>query len=523
LLFFQVFVRYSINKDLWSIKKAGVTLGLYDQFKKRLIKNYILGSTAAVIGVGGIFVFTTLRFSLQEIYVMTGILVISFIFMFILEYLFFKMHIKVFEMYFAKQHPSIPLAEKAFFHAHHLAVRTVKRILGPHLFGLSLPAICLTWAAIHYNYLSLPYYYIFLATLGAVLIAGMHAIIEFFLTTKAVQPLLKVIHERTLKDHGVKLALAASRHISIQKKIQWSTLFIGMFPLLLFALANQVRLSQFSSTVNGSYWTWAAFVLIIGVSFAIFGAYLLFKDLQQPMDELQAGMYEVRTGNSNAKVDDLYSDEFSRLIKGFNHMARAIQLREQENKQLLESFFATMAATLDARDPYTAGHSLRVADFAMKIGQMAGLTFQQLLQLRKAALLHDIGKIGIPDTVLLKEERLTDEEFDLIKKHPVIGADILAQVQPFDAMKPLMPGVRYHHERYDGTGYPEQLAGENIPIYGRIIAVADAYDAMTSDRPYRKGMTHEKALAILEEGKGTQWDPYLAQLFINEMKLKSIS
>jgi HD-GYP domain-containing protein (c-di-GMP phosphodiesterase class II) len=351
----------------------------------------------------------------------------------------------------------------------------------------------------------------------------MHAIIEFFLTTKAVQPILKDILDRTLRDHGVTLSLASSRHISIQRKIQWSTLFIGTFPLLLFALANQVRLYQISGAINSSYWSWALFVLIIGISFAIYGAYLLFKDIQQPMNELQAGMFEVRTGNSNAKVDDLYSDEFSKLIKGFNHMGRAIQSRDQENKQLLESFFATMAATLDARDPYTAGHSLRVADYAMKIGQMAGLPFQQLLQLRKAALLHDIGKIGIPDIILLKEEKLTDEEFEMIKKHPVIGADILAQVQPFDAMKPLLPGVRYHHERFDGKGYPEKLAGNSIPIFGRIIAVADAYDAMTSDRPYRKGMTHEKALAILEDGRGTQWDPYLTKLFIDEMKLKSIS
>ncbi|MBY6036532.1 HD-GYP domain-containing protein [Fictibacillus nanhaiensis] len=495
----------------------------FDRFERHLLKNYILGSTAAVLGVGGVFLFTTLRFSIKEIFVLCGILFLSGLIMFSLEYTFFRMHTSVFRTYFSKKHPPLQIAEKAYFHAHHFPIRTVKRILGPHLFGLSIPASCLAAVSIYFGYLSLPYYYIYLAALGAILVAGMHAIIEFFLTTKAVQPILKHIQENTLKDHGVILSLSSSKHISIQRKIQWSTLFIGTFPLLLFALANQVRLYQISAPVNDSYWTWALFVLLIGISFAIYGAFLLFKDIQQPMVELQEGMYEVTTGNSNAKVDDLYSDEFSKLIKGFNHMARAIQSRELENKQLLESFFATMAATLDARDPYTAGHSLRVADYAMKIGQMAGLPFQQLIQLKKSALLHDIGKIGIPDMVLLKEERLTDEEFELIKKHPAIGADILAQVQPYDAMKPLLPGVRYHHERYDGKGYPEQLAGEDIPVFGRIIAVADAYDAMTSDRPYRKGMTHEKALAILEGGKGTQWDPYFAQLFIDEMKLKSIS
>jgi HD-GYP domain-containing protein (c-di-GMP phosphodiesterase class II) len=143
--------------------------------------------------------------------------------------------------------------------------------------------------------------------------------------------------------------------------------------------------------------------------------------------------------------------------------------------------------------------------------------------LKKSALLHDIGKIGVPDNVLLKDGRLTDEEYNLIKKHPEIGANIIKQVQGFSELPPLIEGILYHHERYDGKGYPEGLSGENIPLFGRIIAVADAYDAMTSNRPYRNGMLPEKALSIINEGKGTQWDPTFAEIFVNLKRIQEMT
>ncbi|MNP13500.1 Cyclic di-GMP phosphodiesterase response regulator RpfG [compost metagenome] len=155
-----------------------------------------------------------------------------------------------------------------------------------------------------------------------------------------------------------------------------------------------------------------------------------------------------------------------------------------------------------------------MAEYSVIIGQLAGLTGQSLDNLRKSALLHDIGKIGVPDSILFKEGKLTDEEFDMIKSHPVLGENILRQIEPVEKMAPYLEGVRSHHERYDGKGYPDGLAGIAIPLHGRIIAVADAYDAMTSDRPYRKGMEHEQALAILENGRGSQWDPQFAGLFL---------
>jgi HD-GYP domain-containing protein (c-di-GMP phosphodiesterase class II) len=134
--------------------------------------------------------------------------------------------------------------------------------------------------------------------------------------------------------------------------------------------------------------------------------------------------------------------------------------------------------------------------------------------LKTSALLHDIGKIGVADRILLKDGKLTDEEYAAIKRHPEIGRNIIKQVQGFSDLQPVVEGVLYHHERYDGKGYPEGLRGESIPLFGRIIAVADAFDAMTSNRPYRSGMPVEKALTIIHEGKGTQWDPVFADIFV---------
>lgn len=273
-----------------------------------------------------------------------------------------------------------------------------------------------------------------------------------------------------------------------------------------------------SSQLIADYWKWAAIILLLGVGFSSLGARLLASDIQQPIEDLHRVMKQVQSGDLKVRASDLYSDEFSRLIAGFNHMVKGLDAREKMNNQLLQSYYATLAAALDARDAYTAGHSTRVAKYSLLIGQAVNLSEQELDWLYKTALLHDIGKIGVRDAVLLKDGRLTDEEFEQIKRHPDLGESILKQIEPAEAMAPLLPGVRSHHERYDGAGYPDRLMGQDIPVFGRIIAVADAFDAMTSDRPYRKGMPVEKAMAILADGKGSQWDPYFVQGFMDAYK-----
>lgn len=461
--------------------------------------------------------FSTLTITIAEILILLIILSFSIVCMGICEWLVFRKQIYPIKRVFKDGDISMDAIEKAFRQIHRFPILTVYRIFGPHLFGLSVPAIMLTYLFISGGFVNLPLYYTFIATLGAILIAGMHGIIEFFLTSGAVNPILITLRNKALMFHGADLTAEAKIHISIQQKVLYSAIYIGVFPLLLFTLATQIRFQENSIPLLSEYWSWALLILIVSVLFAVFGAFLLFKNISGPIEKLQEGMLEVEQGRLQYR-NDVYSDEFSKLIAGFNKMIRGLRERDQINNQLLESLYTTLAVTLDARDHYTAGHSVRVAEYSIMIGRAAGLSADSLDTLRKSALLHDIGKIGIRDSILLKEERLTHAEFEEIKKHPVIGADILSNVQPKEMMEPLIPGVKYHHERFDGHGYPEGLKGEDIPLFGRIMAVADAYDAMTSDRPYRRGMPVKKALDIIEEGKGTQWDPVFADLFLNVMK-----
>lgn len=169
-----------------------------------------------------------------------------------------------------------------------------------------------------------------------------------------------------------------------------------------------------------------------------------------------------------------------------------------------------LTAALDARHPYTGGHSYRVAEISTCIAREMGLDSQQHF-IHIAAHLHDIGKIGMPDGVLLKRGRLTIKELEEIKKHPETGFQILHKVK---ILRHVAHAVRHHHERWDGTGYPGGLTGERIPLASRIIAVADAYDAMTSVRPYRPPLTHGEALAELKRCSGSQFDPEVIDTFL---------
>ena len=172
----------------------------------------------------------------------------------------------------------------------------------------------------------------------------------------------------------------------------------------------------------------------------------------------------------------------------------------------------SLAGAIDAKDPYTKGHSTSVSKFSEALARAINLPEKEVERITLGALLHDVGKIGIPEAVLKKEGPLSDDEWAIMKQHPVIGVEKVLQPNP--SLRDLIPIVRYHHERIDGTGYPDNLAGENIPLAAKIVAVADTYHALISDRPYRKGMNIEKAISILEEGAGTQWDANLIRTFI---------
>ena len=182
-------------------------------------------------------------------------------------------------------------------------------------------------------------------------------------------------------------------------------------------------------------------------------------------------------------------------------------------KDLRELFYKTIkliAAALDAKDPYTHGHSMRVTMYSMILAKKLNLDDTMLEEIETAGLLHDIGKIGIPQRILCKPGKLTDEEFEVMKSHPEQGEKMLKDIKKLTLIS---NWLRTHHEKWDGTGYPNGLKGEEIPLSGRIIALADTYDAMTSDRPYRKALSHEIAIEEIKRCAGTQFDPVLAQLF----------
>ncbi len=174
--------------------------------------------------------------------------------------------------------------------------------------------------------------------------------------------------------------------------------------------------------------------------------------------------------------------------------------------------FSSMVQAIDNKDGYTRKHSEEVTEYSLEIGRAMNLGDDALQTIQVAGILHDVGKIGVPDAVLRKPGRLTDEEFGQMQQHPVFGALIVGAIP---GMEQVVHGVRSHHERYDGKGYPDRLIGQDIPLLGRILAVADAYSAMTTTRPYRKGLTERQALEEIERGLGTQFDPEIGRVFLD--------
>jgi HD-GYP domain-containing protein (c-di-GMP phosphodiesterase class II) len=202
---------------------------------------------------------------------------------------------------------------------------------------------------------------------------------------------------------------------------------------------------------------------------------------------------------------------FCALVALATGASREIERRRREAQDTFLQTLTTLAETIDLRDPYTAGHSRRVAGYSRLLALEIGLPEATVGQIEHAALLHDIGKVGVPDAVLFKNGPLDDEERLLIRSHPALGARLLSDIP---TMAEICPCVLHHHERVDGRGYPAGLTGENIPIGARVIAVADAFDAMTTDRPYRRGLGADAATNELMRGQGSQFDKRCVAAFV---------
>jgi putative two-component system response regulator len=226
---------------------------------------------------------------------------------------------------------------------------------------------------------------------------------------------------------------------------------------------------------------------------------------------IAAGDELLRQRAVDAGADDvaLTPVERATLLTLVRAQLRITRLKSQINE--LEGIVVTLARAVEDRDHSSSGLAEKVAHWATQLGTAIGLPDEQLTFLYKAALLHDVGTLSVPVGVLAKEGRLDPGEFTQVKRHPVVGEEILA---PLPRADQLLPAVRHHHERVDGAGYPDGLGGDQIPLFARIIAIADAFVAMTSDRPYRRRRTREEAISTLSQGAGKQWDAALVDRFL---------
>ncbi len=261
-----------------------------------------------------------------------------------------------------------------------------------------------------------------------------------------------------------------------------------------------------------------ALILFVGVASSV----LLSTNLTKPIKQLSSGVEELKHGKRSKPLRVYSKDELGRLTSSFNEMTGLIT--EQRGKlgryakDLEEAYVSTirvLAAAIDARDSYTLGHSTRVSKLAKELAKELGLKAQEVEEIEIACLFHDVGKIRIPDAILHKRGRLTRIQFREMRKHPGYGAEILSKAP---SLYKFIPAVRHHHEWHNGSGYPDGLSGEMIPLQAAVISLADAYDAITSDRPYRKAMTQKQALEEIKKASGKQFNPEHIKAFLRLME-----
>jgi putative nucleotidyltransferase with HDIG domain len=280
-------------------------------------------------------------------------------------------------------------------------------------------------------------------------------------------------------------------------------LVAALVPLLLLALilrASGVEVTSPALTAG-----------VAAVLVALLISLVMARRVTTPLDALVHGALEIARGRFGQQVVHSGRTELSDLAYTFNFMSRQLEQYDNDNARLIAALergyldtIRALASAIDAKDPYTRGHSERVARLAVEIGRELKLDEATLRILEFGGILHDVGKIGIPEQVLGKPARLTPEEFKVVQSHAVIGAEI---VEGVEFLRSAEPAIRHHHERWDGKGYPDGLAGEAIPLIARILNAADTWDACTSERPYHPAASAEHGLDILAQIRGAQLDP----------------
>jgi putative nucleotidyltransferase with HDIG domain len=256
-------------------------------------------------------------------------------------------------------------------------------------------------------------------------------------------------------------------------------------------------------------------VLFFGIIVSLFFGWFLGHSITDPIRSLMRGVKAIGKGNLEYRVTVKTKDELAELAAAFNGLSQELSKEKQKLQRYYIETIKSLIRALEAKDKYTSGHSERVARYSVHIARRMGLSEKDIKLLEEGASLHDIGKIGMPAEILGKDGPLTEEERDIVKKHPQMGEDIL---RPIEFLQPGLSTVRDHHERQDGSGYPHGLKGGLISTFAAIAAVADCYDAMTSDRPYRKALSEEEAIGILEKNKGSQFSPECVDALVQYLK-----
>jgi HD-GYP domain-containing protein (c-di-GMP phosphodiesterase class II) len=252
------------------------------------------------------------------------------------------------------------------------------------------------------------------------------------------------------------------------------------------------------------------FPLSIGTGLGLLGIFLLTGVHVNRVELLEKAVQALGSGDLQVRVDDRSMDEVGRLTRGFNEMVTQLHTARKQIEKNFKETISALAEAVEAKDAYTRGHCDRVARMSVAIALRADLDTSRVMELELAAILHDVGKIGVEEGVVGKLGPLSRDEARDMRHHPEIGARILS---PLSSLHRVGLYVKHHHEHYDGSGYPDGLEGDKIPLPSRIILLADAFDAMTTDRPYREALTREETFQRISEGRGRQFDPQIVDLF----------
>lgn len=329
---------------------------------------------------------------------------------------------------------------------------------------------------------------------------------------------LKVVQDWQESGAQVQSALAPFTAVRDGRKVE----MLGSYAtaeldknLRLGVIAIQDESAALTSVADMRWQT--IWISLVAAFLTIVIGYVFAKKLTQPVQELAAGASRIASGDFSQRIEIRSQTELGDLGNSFNLMTdqieryiKELQSRAEENRELFLGTVKSLAAAIDGKDPYTRGHSERVSRVSMAIAQRLGLPEDECEKIRISALLHDVGKIGIDDNILKKPAALTDQEFDIMKLHPQKGYKIMSQIP---AMKEFLPGMYMHHEMVNGMGYPQGLTGDEIPLMGLIVAVADTFDAMTTDRPYQKAMKFEDAVERIRSFVGTRYDASVVAAF----------